>query len=259
VPTNKTSDKSALPMVGVLFQPDKFWTLYTSYAESYVPAPANAQDVNGNNPFTPASGAQIEVGAKTEGLLNGRLSATLSVFRIVRKDVLNTFGCARGTCSEQLGGERSKGLEFETNVRPLEGWQINFGYSRLDSRITSSRDPVQIGARLTNVAHNSANLWSRYDFMSGPANGLGIGVGLVYTGERAGFLPTTADPRIMPLPAYTVMDLAVYYLFDRYSVNLKVGNVFDKVYYESTGFTGQVQILPGAPRNVALSVRRNLY
>ena len=51
----------------------------------------------------------------------------------------------------------------------------------------------------------------------------------------------------------------MYYLFSQYTVNLKVGNVFDKVYYESAGSTPLVQILPGAPRNIALELRRVFF
>ena len=253
VPTQtKTADKGFLPMVGLLYQPDTHWTLYTSYAESYVPAPANSIDVNGLNPFKPTTGEQVEVGAKTEGLLNGRLTGTLSVFRIERKDVLDTFACSLGTCTQQVGDEQSKGLELELNARPLEGWQLDFGYSLLDAAVRSSIVPIQIGARLPNVARNSASLWSRYDVPAGVLRGLGVGVGVVYTGARAGMLPLATNPGTLQLPAYTVVDTALYYVFDRYAVTFKVGNVFDRVYYESAGATPLVQVLPGAPRNVEL-------
>jgi iron complex outermembrane receptor protein len=253
VPTQtKTADKGFLPMVGLLYQPDTHWTLYTSYAESYVPAPANSIDVNGLNPFKPTTGEQVEVGAKTEGLLNGRLTGTLSVFRIERKDVLDTFACSLGTCTQQVGDEQSKGLELELNARPLEGWQLDFGYSLLDAAVRSSIVPIQIGARLPNVARNSASLWSRYDVPAGVLRGLGVGVGVVYTGARAGMLPLATNPGTLQLPAYTVVDTALYYVFDRYAVTFKVGNVFDRVYYQSAGATPLVQVLPGAPRNVEL-------
>jgi outer membrane receptor protein involved in Fe transport len=31
--------------------------------------------------------------------------------------------------------------------------------------------------------------------------------------------------------------------------------VFDRRYYESAGFTADIQVVPGAPRNLALSMR----
>jgi iron complex outermembrane receptor protein len=199
----------------------------------------------------------VEAGAKFENLFARRMNGTLAVFDIKRDNTLNTFACAIGTCAEQLGGERSKGVELEMDVRPAKNWQIAFGYAFVDAKITSSRDSVQVGRRLPNVAKNSANLWSRYDIPAGPLKGLGIGVGVVYTGERSGILPSTADTRDLALPAYTVVDLALSYIWERYAFNLKVGNVLDKTYYESTGQTAQVQVAPGAPRNVTLSMRVN--
>ena len=251
----KKADKGALPMAGLLFQPDKLWTIYASYAESYVPVPASSLDVNGVNSFKPIEGKQVEVGAKVENLFNRRVNGGISIFDIKRTNTLNTFACAIGTCAEQLGNERSKGAEVEMNVRPAKSWQIALGYAYVDAKVTASRDPAQVGQRLPNVAKNSANLWSRYDIGAGWLKGLGIGVGVVYTGERSGILPSTADRRNLALPAYTVVDLGLYYIWERYALNLKVGNVFDKTYYESTGQTAQVQVAPGAPRNVTLSMR----
>jgi iron complex outermembrane recepter protein len=248
----KTANKGFLPMIGLLYQPDRHFTLYTSYAESYVPAPANSIDVNGVNSFKPTTGEQVEAGAKTEGLLDGRLTGTLSLFRIERKDVLDTFACSFGTCSQQVGAEQSKGLELELNAQPLKGWQIDFGYSLLDAAVLRSNVPIQIDARLPNVPRNSASLWSRYDVTSGPLNGFGVGVGLSYTGARAGMLPLAGTPGTLPLPSYTVVDTALYYLFERFAVTFKVGNIFDRVYYESAGATPLVQILPGAPRTLEL-------
>jgi len=220
-----------------------------------VPVPANSLDVNGVNSFKPIEGKQVEVGAKVEKLFGGRVNGGLSIFDIKRNNTLNTFSCAIGTCAEQLGAERSKGLELEMNVRPVKNWQIAFGYAYVDAKVAASRDPAQVGQRLPNVAKNSANLWSRYDIASGWLKGLGIGLGVVYTGERSGILPSTADRRDLALPAYTVVDLGLYYIWERYAFNLKIGNVFDKTYYESTGQTAQVQVAPGAPRNVTLSMR----
>lgn len=257
VPTEKKRAKDSLvPMAGVLFQPTSLWTVYASYAESYVPAAANENDINGLNPFTPVTGEQIEVGTKVENLLDGRLTGTLSLFQIDRDNVLDSFACALGTCSEQIGSERTKGVELEINAQLLDDWQIAVGYAYLDATVTESNDPVRVGSRLTNVAKNSANLWSRYDVTAGPLAGLGLGLGVVYTAERSGILPTTASPDEMRLPAYTVVDVAISYDFEPYTLNLKVGNVLDEVYYESAGFTGQIQIWPGAPRNVSLSLRR---
>ena len=48
----------------------------------------------------------------------------------------------------------------------------------------------------------------------------------------------------------------VYYAFSRYALTLKINNLLDKTYIESSGFeAGPLQVTPGAPRNVQLSMR----
>jgi iron complex outermembrane recepter protein len=247
----KTASQPFLPSVGLMYQPTQNWTVYASYAESYVPADPSNQDVNGNNPFQPVTGKQYEVGAKTENLLNGKVTATLSLFRIDQDNQLASFSCPRGNCYQQIGTTRSDGVEFEANVSPLERWQLIFGYAYTNARVVTALDPVQKGRQLANTAHHSANVWSRYDF----DNGFGVGLGVTYTGRRPSQMPTSASPTVFDLPGYTVVDLGVYYTYERYALSLKVGNLLDRRYYESAGFTAPVQIAPGAPRYITASLR----
>ena len=255
VPPGEKSTSKVLPLAGLLYQPSKDTTFYTSYSSSYVPAPANSQDINGNNPFKPESAKQYEVGVKTN-FLNKKLRTTFALFRIDKQDVLSTFSCPLGTCSQQIGNERSDGFELELNAKPLPGWQIATGWAHTRATIIKSSDPAQVGARLTNAPLNSANLWSRYDIDGGALDGVGIGLGVVYSAERTGNIPSTADKRVLKLPSYAIADLGVYYSHGDYDLTMKIGNLFDKKYYESAGFMNELQILPGAPRNLAFSVRK---
>ena len=254
----KKAKKSLLPSAGILFQPTDQITLYTSYSESFVPIDATARDITGANPFDPVEGTQYEAGIKTENLLDGALNVTLSLFHIKQKGVLNTFSggtcpATIGTCSEQVGEARSKGLELEANITPIDRWQIIAGYALIDAEITKSLNAFQEGAKLANTAKHSGNLWTRYDW----ENGFGLGLGVTYTGKRAGRLPPAAtDLNVLTLGAYTLVDLGLYYtLNDNLSFNLKAGNIFDEKYLESAGFTPQIQLAPGAPRNLTLSAR----
>jgi iron complex outermembrane receptor protein len=253
VPLNK-SDSKTLPMAGLMYQPTPEWTLYSSYSQSFVPAAAPVVDINGNNPFTPETSSQIEVGAKAD-LLGGKLQTTLALFDIKKNNTLSTFGCALGTCSQQIGGERSQGIELEVNAQPLKNWQLALGGTHLNPRIASSLDPAQVGALLQNSAKDNAHLWSRYDVDSGMLKGVGVGFGVSYISERAGTLPSTAKPFVLKLPAFTVADLGLYYAQKNYDLTFKISNLFDKTFYESTGSTAEVQLLPGAPRNLSLSLR----
>ena len=251
--TRKKASKS-LPLAGILFQPNKEWSFYSSYSASYSPAPSNAIDTRGLNPFLPESATQVEIGVKGD-FMRGKIQPTLAFFDIKKKDVLTTFACPLGTCTQQIGGERSKGVEFEVDLRPVKNWQVAFGVSHITATVTESSDLAQIGARLANSAKDQAHMWSRYNWTDGPFKGLGFGLGVSKTSDRAGNLPTTANKNVIDLPAYTLVDLALYYARDKYDITFKIANVTDKLFYESTGATADVQVQAGAPRNMTLSFR----
>lgn len=249
----KVNDK-VLPMGGIVYQPDRHWSFYTSYSASYVPPPPQAVDINDRNTFVPTSAHQVEVGEKDD-FLHGRLTSTLALYRIDEENTLSTFSCTYGTCYSQVGKARSKGGEFEVNARPLPNWQLTAGAAYTDSRITASSNPVQVNARLPNVPLQAEHLWSRYDFRAPALRGLGFGLGVIHQGERKGITPTSATAPVLELPAYTRTDAALYYDDGDYMFTFKVENLFDKTYYQSAGFQGNINLLPGGPRLFTLSAR----
>jgi iron complex outermembrane receptor protein len=255
--TFKPLEKSArkvLPFAGLLYEPTAQLTLYTSYSTSFVPATPVAIDIHGNNPFVPESSWQTEVGAKSD-LFDGKLQTTLALFHIKKDNTLSTFSCGFGVCYQQIGSERSQGVELEIDARPIRNWQIAAGAARQNPNIVGSLDPAQVGAQLQNAARENYHLWSRYDADAGWLSGFGVGAGISYVGARAGNLPSTANPLVIHLPAFAVVDLGLYYGYKEFDFTLKAENVFDKRYYESTGQTPDVQLQPGAPRNWTLSMR----
>jgi iron complex outermembrane receptor protein len=255
VPHQSASNDDWLPMAGLLFEPTSALSFYVSYSTSFVPVPANTIDINGLYSFNPTTADSIEGGVKGY-FFNHKLTLTLADFDIRKKNVVNSFSCTLGTCSDQVGEEESKGVELELDAQPLDNWQISGGYSYLDAHVKKSDIVQQNGARLTNVPENNAHLWTRYDFQEGALHGLGLGLGVSYVGDRTGLLPTATSNALLKLPAYTIADAAVYYkLNDRVDLTLKVTNLFDKVYYESAGFSADIQIVPGEPRTLTLTAR----
>jgi len=254
IPSFDKSSNKVLPQAGLLFQPSQTWTFYTSYSTSYVPAAANVQDINGRNPFDPEESKQFEAGIKISSM-DDRIQATLAAFDIKKEKSLTSFTCPIGTCSEQIGAQRSKGMEFEINARPVENWQLTFGYARADAYVSESRDLAQLNAQLPNSARDTLQFWSRYDFSGGALDGLGAGIGVSYAGERKGNLPSSTDARVMVLPSYKIVDLAIYYKRNNSITTLKIGNLLDERYFESTGLLAETQVQPGLPRNISLSTR----
>lgn len=251
----KVNDK-VLPTGGIVYQPDKHWSFYASYATSFVPPSPTAVDINGENSFVPTFAKQYEVGEKDD-FLHGRFTSTLAVYRIDETDTLESFPGPAGTYYEQIGSAQSKGAELEINARPLSSWQLTAGAAYTNARVTSSSIPQQVGAREGNVPVMAEHLWSRYQLTTRGLRGLGWGLGIIHQGERPGFLPKNSSP-VLQLPAYTRIDAALYYDYGDYTFTFKVQNVFDKTYYASSGFNGYINLLPGSPRMFTLSARAYL-
>jgi len=264
---NHSSSSSVLPTAGLLFNPVPHITFYASYATSYIPQAAGVQDATGNpNPFDPQEGRQYEIGTKLE-LFDNRLTTTLALFDIEKTNTIAAIACntgVPGSCSQQVGAERSKGGEWEINYQVNDNFQLIGGIAYTDAYISETfvaGNAPLVGAQLTNSSLKSANLWARYDFNQGALRNFSIGAGVSYNSEVPGSLPSTADPRVLMLPGYTVADLALYYrAAERYNFTLKFGNLFDKRYYEGVNSTtNEIGVVPGTPRNVTVSVRIPLW
>jgi iron complex outermembrane receptor protein len=264
-PPRSRSDDAFVPTVGLVFEPDSRWSLYASYASSFDPQAVTALDATGRNTFDPERGRQFEAGVKAD-LFERKVEATLSAFDVVRTNVLIDI---EGGAFEQVGEETSDGVELDLRVQPTAGLQTILGYTYTNARLTGDRPlatrPDRTGARLINSAKNAFNVWLRYDLgRAGAFNGLGLGLGLIYRGDRPGTLPAAVvrgDPvpgqpissRVIDLPAYFRADAGLYYVKPRYELTLRINNVFDELYYESA--FNSIQIRPGRPRELTLSLR----
>jgi outer membrane receptor protein involved in Fe transport len=60
---------------------------------------------------------------------------------------------------------------------------------------------------------------------------------------------------VIHLPAFAVVDLGLYYAIRACDFTFKVANLLDRRYFEATGPTPDVQLQPGAPRNLTLAMR----
>lgn len=190
------------PRVGIVYQPIPATSLYASYSRSFNPVIGTALD---GSQFQPERGTQYEVGIKAD--LNNRLSTTLALYDLKRSNVLtaDTRPGIPPSFSIQTGEQRSRGIELSTVGEILPGWNIIAGYAYTDAEITAD-NRIPVGNSLVNVPKNSINLWTTYEIQSGSLRGLGVGLGLFYTGERQGDLANTFE-----VPSYVRTDAAIFY------------------------------------------------
>ena len=235
------SDTAFSPRVGLVYQPSEDVSVYGSFSRSFEQATGRSLD---DELFEPSRGTQYEIGTKADWL-DGRLSTTLSLYNLTRTNVLTTD--PRNVDFEvQTGEQRSRGIELNVAGEILPGWDMIAGYAYTDARVTEDND-IPEGNQISNVAENTANIWTTYTIQEGDLEGLGFGLGLFYVGSRPGDLENSFD-----LPSYLRTDAAVYYNRDNFRAQLNFKNLLDTRYFESAN--GRDRIFPGSPFEVLATV-----
>ncbi|WP_138501952.1 TonB-dependent siderophore receptor [Nostoc sp. PA-18-2419] len=217
------NDDAFTPRVGIVYQPSKAVSLYASYSESFTP---NTTNTATGEPLQPQRGKGYEFGVKTE-FLDGKLFATLAYFDITKQNVSVTdpnFPLA----SIASGEQRSHGVEFDVAGEILPGWKIIANYAYIDGEVTADTNPELVGNRLYGVPEHSASLWTTYEIQRGNLQGLGLGVGFNYVGQRQGDLANSFQ-----VDSYLTTNAAIFYRRNNWRFGLNFKNLTDVNYIES--------------------------
>lgn len=253
-PGQSNKPRSTVPSLGLVFAPTDALSFYASYAESFKPTPPNSVAQGAPQP-APETASQKEIGVKAD-FMERRLGVLLSLYDIERKDVVepvpNVFDPVTGIQVYRSLSNSSKGIELSVNFQPVENWQTQIGYSHDDAHVTNSAATNLVGADLANAPRNSGNLWTRYNFPGGALRGFGMGLGVVYTGDR-NVVVDNRFPQMLTVPSNTRFDASLYYQRSRYDFALNVSNATDRSYI--AGGDAATDLVPGAPRKITLSVR----
>lgn len=241
-------DDQLSPRAGIVWQPSDSLSLYTSYSEAFVPV--IGQTFEGEL-FEPTLGKQVESGVKSEWL-DGRLGATVAVFRIV-KDNVSVSDPENTGFSIQTGQTTSDGVEFDLTGSPILGLRMVGNVSFADVRITKDTTAANIGRRPRNVPTRGGGLSVSYDLQGERWRGFGGRLGMHYVGERFGENSVSRPPFF--LPSYTRWDAGFWYKAARWRLALNLENLFDKKYYVAVNNN---LIYPGAPFGASISVGYDL-
>ena len=234
-----------LPRIGCTYQPKEPVTFYASWSRSFSPTLA-AQFTPGGTPFPSEYGQQYEGGVRTSEL-QGRLSSTLSLYRIEAHNLLIT-NPGNPLASIQIGKTISRGVEFETSGRILPGWDMTFAYAYNLARIA---EDATYPARniFQNAPRHGGSLWTVYEVQHGALTGLKFGGGVSARSHR--FVDPSDD---LVLPGYGRVDATAGYLFGpehkggkMFDLSVNIENLTNRSYFQS-GNTPNV-IFPGSPIN----------
>lgn len=253
------TNSKLLPRIGVTYAVTKQVNVYGTYLEGYQPQSNTVTLLpsTGSYFWTDQSASRFkplisdlkEFGAKAE-LWKGTLSINAAVYEINQKNLLmNANLPAFPDPMITRGAERSRGFEVDITGYLLPNWQVFASYSYIDARIIEDNNPMLKGARKQNTPYNSANLWTRYNFTNGSVlKDIGIGAGMQHNGNRLPWFD-----RSFNTPAYTLLDLALYYTPGKSNMQMavNVNNVLNKTYW--IGAQNYQRLFPGAPRNAMLT------
>ncbi|MBL6077192.1 TonB-dependent siderophore receptor [Belnapia sp. T18] len=224
----------------LVFKPTSTVRTYFSAGTSFNPS-AEALTLAANTAnLAPEKNRSFEIGASWD--ITPDLSVRGAVFRIEKTNA-RTADPANGTLNVLNGEQRSDGFEISAAGRVTRNWNVIAGYTYIDSQITRSGTPAEVGKELLNTPRNTATLWTSYDL----PYGVQLGGGLSYIDKRYGNNANTVIA-----PAYVRYDAAIAWsVTEQLQLRLNALNLTDKRFYEGV-YTGN--ITPGAGRTVIVSL-----
>ena len=213
-------------------------------------------DISGNA-LPPSFINQFEVGVKNE-LFQGLLSANITAYQIVNSNLAQTSlvnGNTNSNIKELAGEVTSQGVEVDLKSKPFLGFSLMAGYSYNETKYTKSNIYIE-GSLLKYNPNHTANASVYYTFSDTKLKGLNVGVTAMYFGERMAGRSTRLTVKndtykLIPLIAYTQIDLNAGYNFTKFSVRAKVSNLLNELSYN---VHDDNSVNPIAPRQLSVTV-----
>ncbi|WP_432672526.1 TonB-dependent siderophore receptor [Flavobacterium sp. SM2513] len=240
------------PLGGIMITPIQNVNLFASYTNSSNPRSATRTDSDGNE-LGNERWDQWEAGWKTSWI-NDRLRFNVTFFKINNKDmnlpVYDETWTATGFY-QKGGNDQRQGIEVELSGRILPNLELITGYSLIDAKYKEHSSYVYNSSPLNTPKH-TFNAWANYSFVNNSLEGLSLGAGVYFIGERpindwsAG--PITHEgivPGQKPfdLKAYTTVNFQAGYAINKnWDFRVLVNNVFDELGYNAyrTSYINQI-------------------
>ncbi len=259
VPNTSTSDQALSPKVGIVYMPNDNLSVFATYTNSFA---ANTGTDIYLNALKPTTIDQYEIGAK-KNIWNNAVSFNVSLYQIRYN---NYYGTAEfradgsvnsdSTIKEYIGKLDSKGFEVDITGNPTPQLSIIGGFSYNHSVYKDTPNTLNAyveDQRLVRTPATTANLSAFYKF-NNKLQGLKVGAGIYYVGNRfAGWNDTKATltsrsnvTRMFEVDSYVTVSLSAGYEWKKFSIQGKVGNLFDTVNYN---VHENYSVNPITPRN----------
>ncbi|MET0362051.1 MAG: TonB-dependent receptor [Sphingobium sp.] len=230
--------------VGGVYRPTRSISLYAQYSTGVDPLGTLTTYSSGQVQFSHATGDQVEVGAKAQ-FLDGRGSATLAAYRIVKQGLLSQRTLA--SAIEQVGQRSAKGIEASMSLDLPWGFGVDANGTILEARFDDFRSGGidYAGRTPPNIPEQAANLWLRWDATGRLQGRLGLRyVGATYSDNANSFR----------IPGYATIDGGISFaVTPQIALDVHGYNLLDKDYV-LTSYNDEQWIL-ARPRSVDISLR----
>lgn len=231
-------NKAFSPKLALVYQPLPNISAYASYANNFTIN--SGTDIYGQL-LNPSIIDQYEVGVKNNFFEN-KLSANLSIYRIINSNLAQQAEFkADGTSNtdanvkELRGQTTSDGIELDFTATPSSNVYViaGYGYNNMRFTKTSGAKGSNIeGERLVNNPLHTGNFTAFYSFCRQKLKGLKLGVSAFYTGVRFGGYNNLVGQsingsRLIPLNDFATIDVSAAYAIKKFSMQLRLSNVFN--------------------------------
>ncbi|MDR3663844.1 MAG: TonB-dependent receptor, partial [Mycobacterium sp.] len=257
---------------GVVVKPLPYASLYAAYATSANPVGAELDGTSSSyggvsltqlasQIFGPERNKAAEIGTKWE-LFDRRLLLTGALFQTTKENARES-GTVNGVANTIVAGAayRVQGIDLEAAGKITDRWSVFGGIVLMQSKITASNVAppttagytTNVGLQLANIAHQSFNVLTKYEF----DGGWELGGQATYRSKIYGGTLLAANQGTQ-LPSYWRFDAFVE---KKVTANLTakifVNNIFNKLYYD--GFyqsaTPFVFVAPGRVAGLVMSAK----
>lgn len=206
--------------------------------------------------FKPEKAKTAEIGLKSE-LLNRHLRLNIAAFNTDYSNIQLTFQNGSSPVTANGGDGRIRGVEFEINAAPADGWTIDASGGYLDAKYKS----VLVGVPLSgNEKFVNTPKWS---LQAGSAYTIETGMGALVPRIDWNYVSKIyndeANTELLAAPAHSIFNGSVTYRHPsrKWEVQAGVQNIFNKRYIAS-GYTNAVAIYSATynrPREWFLTLR----
>ena len=229
------------PLLGAIFAPTQTLSLYANTSRAF--APPSSQVVGDRDA---EESTQYEIGAKA-ALLDGKLNANFAVFNLTKEHI--AIPDDNGV-TQQVGDQRSRGLELELAARLAQGWYAQGTYAFLDAELTRFNESVfvptaegfvpQVFDRTGNVPafapEHLLTLWAARDL----GENLTLAAGIRYVGSQF-----VAEDNVYQIDGALTLDCGLTYRRGPGLLRINLKNATGSE-YETRGF-GSTSVIPAAP------------